>query len=427
MSLCSLVVWRPRTALLTAVTLGVTVFPPRVFPLDIGGVRTDVVEILLLTLVGLALLARDRVRLPFRGPLLLVVGSFLVGAAIAIHNGADLSGVLGPLKLGFLYLTPFVVAACFPADSGKAALEAWIIRVATVGTVYVLVTTAVGASYNAAESQPVYTLGVANSTPRLRPALLALVVVATLLLVARIANSGGTTVEVLQVALFMVLVLLSYNRSTIVPLVAAVVVTAVLHTGPRRPRRLVWNVLLAGSMLLVLTLAASHGALGEAGRAVVARVESVTNPAHRDDPTYLDREDENTSARRVLATNPVFGVGLAQPYGAARLLYFPHPPRLQTVQRTFIHNTFFGIWLQLGLLGLLAFTWLAACVWRAARWARTSLSPEAAGRCVAGAAGAAAFAFSGVFQPVLLHRPSILAFALCLFFAYPSSPVESDV
>lgn len=411
---------RPDLATKLVVVLAMTFLPQRILPLDLGGVRTDLVEVLALLLVALAVLTAPRSRLPHAGPLWCVFASFCVGGVIAAHNGATFGDVLGPLKTAALYLFPFVLGACFPSSAQRQRFATWVIRVATGATILVLLTAAAGVTYGAGDSTTVYTLGAAAQAQRLRPALLSLVVVATLLLVSRMAVSGIRPFQTGQLALFLLLVLLSYNRSTLAPLLAAAVAVALLHTGGRRATRLTRNLLLSGTAVLLLGLGASAGALGTSGQAVLDRVASIGNPKAFDDPTYLDRESENESAVRTLRERPVFGVGLEQPYGAARTVYYPTPPRLVTVQRTFIHNSFYGVWLQTGLLGLAAVAWLLVRVLRDAGVGRRLSEPDEAGLRVAGAAGVVALLASGLFQPVLYHRPTILALGLCVYFAWDS-------
>jgi hypothetical protein len=410
----------PRAGVLLLVVLVLTIFPSRLGLVDVGGIRTDPTEALAILLVASALLRKPAWDFPFRGPLLLLVLAFFVGALTAIFAGAAPTAILAPLKTSFFYLFALALAAFFPAERDKQFLADCTIRIAFAASAVVLASTALGLNLFIGRTDEVSTLGLITETTRLRPAVLSLVVVATLLIVARMTTAPATPWMLTQLAVFGALVVLSYTRSILVPLAVAALTLGVIHAGPRIPRRLIRNVLVITSVVAALSAAAGVGALGQTGTVALQRIQSVANPDLLNDGTYLDRESENASAVAALRKNPVFGVGLEQPYGAERVMYLENPPRLVKYQRVFIHNSFYGYWLALGLMGLVALGWLAARTVAVVRRARASMPASAASICLAGGLSTFAFAFAALFQPVVYHRPSILWLGMSLYFAAPA-------
>lgn len=411
---------RPRAGVLLLLVLALTIFPSRLGLIDIGGVRTDPTEALALLLVASALLRKPAWDFPLRGPLLLLVLAFFVGALTAIIAGAAPTAILAPLKTSLFYLFPLVLAAYFPSEQDKRTVVDWTIRIAFLASSVVLASTALGLNLFIGRTDEVSTLGLITETTRLRPAVLSLVVVATLLVVARMTTGPTTPLMLTQLAVFGMLVVLSYTRSILVPLTISALALGAIHAGPRIPRRLIRNALVITCVAAALSVAAGIGALGQGGLTALQRIQSVANPELLNDGTYLDRESENASAVAALRKNPVFGVGLDQPYGAERVMYLENPPRLVKYQRVFIHNSFYGYWLQCGLLGLAALLWLGLRVVRLVRRARAVLAARDATVCLAGGLGVFSFAFAALFQTVIYHRPSILWLGLSLYFATPA-------
>lgn len=105
---------------------------------------------------------------------------------------------------------------------------------------------------------------------------------------------------------------------------------------------------------------------------------------------------------------------MARPYGARRAVYKPDPPRIVYYDRLFIHNTYFGVWLQLGILGLLGVVLLAVAIVREAIAAVRTLPPEHSTRNVAAGLAMLVFALAALFQTSLTHRATIVGMSVAL-------------
>jgi O-antigen ligase len=409
---------RPRGALVALLVLGATVLPDRWGAFSVAGVRSDLVELLAFLMMGVWVLGMTTGRFAapgFVGPWVLLLAGAVTGLAVGHLRGAPVGDLLGEGKALAFYLLPLVFTALFATASQQALLERWLLRIATVGSVVVLLAAGTGLELaGGLRTGTVETLGSAVDAQRIRTPLLALLVVGTLVVAARLMTRTGMRADPLRLGLYLTVIALSFNRSTWVPLALAVALLAQLRPGARVPGRGL-RVAIAGVVTAVaLSVAAGAGALGATGSAAAARVGSTLNPSVLAERSYEDRQRETEVAFSALARSPLVGVGVARPYGARRQVYLDNPPRLVFVDRRFIHNTYLAVWLQLGLLGVLATGWLSVSITREAIRARSELPAALAARHVAAALSLLVFGLAALLQTSFAHRPTILGLSCAL-------------
>ena len=408
----------PRRLVFVLVAATVTLLPSRFGAMSFAGVRTDIPELLLLAVLGVCgvhLLLGTTVSVSrFTVPLLLVLGAVAFGAAVALHGGASRTVVLGPFKSYLWWLLPIPLAGLFGDRFGRDTIERWVIAVATIGGVAVLGLAATGAGVPSGDDVEVVTLGVTSAAQRLRPALVQLSFLAVLVLVARITVDRSTPRRWLALAISLAVLALSFNRSTWIAL--AICIALFLRWRPGRRdavRGATRAVAVAGALAAVLVVAAT-GVAGPTAQAMSLRARSVVTPDVLAEKSLEDRTDENESAIRALREQPVTGVGLGQPYGARRGRWSPERGAVVFHDRLFIHNSALGVWLWLGVPGVLAITALGVSIVRVTRWARRSLSPIIAARALAGGLCVLGMALQALVQTKLTHRPTLVVVALAL-------------
>jgi hypothetical protein len=416
--LAALVLTRTREMCLVWLVMVGSLLPSRILPLSLAGVRTDGPELLGLALIG-AVVARAAMRerfrpLRFAGPLVAIVAAAMFGAVIAVLNGVDHSEWLGLLKNFFLFLVPLVFSWMFVTPEQRNQLERWIHHICTIGGSMVLIAAATGLSVPAGETPEVVTLGVTSDALRLRPALLTLTILATLLLAARTANAGARKIDVFRFLVYGMVVAVSFTRSTWVPLTLALVALALLRPGRRVPLRGLKVTIVLLVVGFCTFTAAGSGALGSTPKAITARIASIGSSHVFEENSYLDRKTEKTLARQAIANHPITGIGLGQPYGAIRSVYDP-VLKIRTVSpRRFIHNSYYGIWLWGGIFGVLAFLWLGFRTVKAIGAALSQLPPDEGGRSLAAGLAVLALGMQATFQTSLTSRPVIATLACAL-------------
>lgn len=426
--LTALLVQRPQAGLLLLLVLGATVLPDRSASFSVGGVRSDAVEALSLLLIAVWLLAtlfRRLARPRLLAGLLLFQVAVVVGVLVGHRNGATNQDLLGEAKAYMLYTLPLVFAAYFATAQSQARLERWVIALCDFGAAATMLGVALGLPFiNQLRTGVVDTLGTSASVNRVISPVLALITLGLLFVLGRVLERGATPADIARLALYGVAETLGFGRSTWLPLVVGMVLLALLRQGKRVPLR----GLRASIVIVVLSVGAyglaASGSLGPTAKAAAARAASTVNPKVTSELSYADRQSETREAVKTLGTSPVVGVGLARPYGARRPLYFDNPPRIVYTDRLFVHNTYLGIWLRVGLLGLLAVAILAWGVVKETVFAVRTLPPSVSTRHLAAALSLAVMAVSATFQTLLTYRPSILAISCALALVQRPRPED---
>jgi hypothetical protein len=424
-----LLLFRPKVAVVFVLVLGASVLKPPFASFSIGGVRTDAHEALCYALLALWVWhftrtypVRDSV---FTMPLLALGAAVVVGIIRGLAGGADPYLVKGQGKTWGVYLVALALIALFRTAQEQDQLERWVLWLCTACSVLTVGGLLLGSPVpNDTPNVPLNTLGVTVAVDRTRPAFLSLLLVAILLLVARCLVDGFTARRTAQLALFLLVEALSYNRASWATIAVCVALIAVLRPGRRLPLRGT-RIALALAIIGTCTyLLSSSGVLGHDAQAVTTRLRSVISPQLADDPSYADRKLENRDALRAIERSPVTGVGVGALYGARRVTYRPDLQRDVFQDRPYVHNSFLYLYLQLGLLGVLVMGWIGARVLgEVRRWRRWVAEPVRGARGVAAGVAIAGLAMQSLANTYLLHRPSITALAVCLaLVALPVRP-----
>jgi O-antigen ligase len=419
----------PKFGALLILVLGVTVLPDPLRVIELGGFRSDPLELAVLGFLGVWLvwsLAGRATSSVFGVPLGIIVLAAGVGVVVSLSAGGTRALVLYPLKVFLFYLLPLALLTFFPARADRRQLERWLYWTTTSACLYVIAALlSRGVLPIAAVTDQVTTLGVVESVQRVRPAVLAPLLLVTLLLMARTYQEGLSLGRVVQGSIYVMVLALSFNRSTWVPMLVASALYVAIRPGHRRPLSGLRVVVAAGLLVVIVAGIGDRGPFDETRETIVGRVVSTVNPDVLRESSYRDRASENAVALATIAEHPIFGVGLGQPYGARRPQYFPDPPRVVFTDRLFIHNGFLGVWLQLGLLGLLGFGVLAVTVVRLTGLARAGRARSSPRQVAAGVA-LLAYGLQALLAIAINIRPNIIAVSFALVLLAPSVDEYED-
>jgi O-antigen ligase len=399
----------PRLALLGVVTLSATLVVAPGVPLAFGGIQTDAAEALTFLLIGAAVLRTLVFRIGFPGlawRTLLLVSSACLGAGVGLGRGFDRQLIQGELKTYLLLLLVIPLTTFFSTPELRSSLERSIHVVGAVATCYVLLAVATGMSVPSdSPTQAFNTLDTVFDVTRLRPPLLYLVVLATMLSIAKVIQDRLTLGSGVLISFYFVLLFMSFTRA----IYAGVVVGTLFLFGSRLGgRRTPWRPITALGGAATLALLAGVGLLGATAEAVVERASSAFSPDLSEESSYRDRADEVSAAAPLLLESPLLGQGLGVVINVQR-------PGIGATPQHYVHNSYLLAFLHLGLFGLLATLGMLVGFLRA----RPSGAPDVGDRrrAAAGAATAVAFAVQAVVEPLLLHRPALVVLALAITFA----------
>ena len=428
-ALAVLLLERPRAVVLLMLVFSAPLVRHLVVPLELGGIRTDVYELLAYALVAWWVVTRGRsVPMPswrFAAPVLLLVTGAAVGTAYAFLAGTDRYRTIGQFKSYLLYLLVLPLTVLFASRAQKQRLERWVVGFCALGSFVVIGAAAIGSDVpSEAPDLPLNTFGVTQVVQRIRPSMLWLLFLATLVVLGRVFAHGLTWRAATYLTLFTTVWIFSFNRSSWAALAVSGGLLALLRPGPRREGRTLRTLAVTALALPAFLLLAGSGALGPTMSAVPARLESIVDPDVVEEHSLQDRAEEYPVAFAALRRSPVLGVGVGRSYGARRPYYDARLDVIRYQDRPFSHNSFLFAYLQTGLLGVAAIGWLGVAAWRAAREARRRLSPEDARRVLVGSLALLGYAIQSVTQTSLLHRPGIAAMAVAMVLA--TRPDDAD-
>ena len=422
-ALAVLILERPRLATLVLLIVSAPLHQEMRRQVSIGGLTTDAFEVLAYGLVAYWVISRGRTaRMPswqFAGPVLLLFAGAVVGAAWGLmHAGVNRYLLIGQFKSYLVYLLILPLTALFSTLAEKQRLERWVVNFCVVGSVIVLGAAAIGSTVPTEAPQlALNTFGETVQVQRLRPSMLWLLFLATLLVLGRVFVHGMTRRSAVQLALFFGVWVFSFNRSSWAALVICGGLLALLRPGPRRPGRGLRTAAVAALLLPLLLGTAATGLFGPTISAVPARLESLVNPAVLSEHSVRDRADEYPVVFRALARNPVLGVGLGRPYGARRPFFSPRLGVVVYEDRPYSHNSLLFAYLHLGLLGMAALAWIGVAAWRAAVNAVRTLPTDVALRVLVASLALLGYGIQSISQTSLLHRPGITAAVIAMVLA----------
>ena len=414
---------RPRAAVLALLGLTCTLFIVPRGQIAVAGSHTDFAELLAGVLIVAfgwrELIVRNQPRAPVLG-LGLLIGAVAVGCVWSATHGGERPSIVGDAKTYGLYLLLIPLNALFADERAKQQLERWILRIASGTSVAVLLAVATGYPLEGRPGTVIDLQDVAQ-VERVRPALLALLFLATLLLVSHILVRGWNALRAAGLMLFLAVWAVSFNRSSWTALAFACLLLAVFRRGPRRPKRLVISLLVASVLLPTVFVCSATGVLGRTAVGVANRLGTIGQGQtfSSGSSSFEDRAVEYNEAGRALTKSPVFGVGVGNVYGARRAVY---DQRLQTLvyeDRRFSHNSLLYLYLQLGALGFLAFGVLAGQITRRCYRSVVQLPFAASTRAAAAGCALIGAGLESLANPNLLARASIVTLCLAVVLLTP--------
>lgn len=208
---------------------------------------------------------------------------------------------------------------------------------------------------------------------------------------------------------------MSLTRSTWVPLILLAIVLPALVAPDRIVRRLVTRVTVSAVVGVLAIGLASSGAMGSWAEGVAGRFTSAAEADVAQDDSFQQRLVENEAAARQIDDHPVLGIGFPRDYG----VYVPYNDPLTRVTyfapRVFIHNSYIGVRMWLGIPGVVCLVALGG-VLVATAWdvmIRRRYDPRVP---AAALATIAVLAATSTFQTHLMYAPvhALLAAAMAL-------------
>jgi O-antigen ligase len=313
-----------------------------------------------LTVIGLAALAFSR-SARFGGRIGVLLLALLVtvfsGIAVAKGHGVGALTAVDEARPVVLYAVFWVALAALRANPRRFfAVAAAIAALIVVLSILQFIFRGHQLFLSAGESF----VTVEGGFTRVRPPGLVLVYFGLIFAIAYLLwgpGRRGTRFTPISLGLLFALgILLSLNRNMLIGLVLGLVAT--LMAVRRRGKAALF--LGIGGIVTALTLSfLSSGT-------IAARILSLGNPSGLEKTTLSDRQYENRKAVATIKRHPLVGIGWGTSYGALFGL-----PSGKLVDRSFIHNQYYGLWMRTGLLGLLAYVaLLGTTAATAIRWTR---------------------------------------------------------
>jgi O-antigen ligase len=284
-----------------------------------------------------------------RSALLLLRASLVAGVVTVSARGGNTAAAMAAARA----LLPFLLVIPLITLLGTPGRQVWVIRLFLFVTGGVTAMTLAAGLLGlealslggllASDPTALRTLDDVSEVSRLRPEALNAVVVAVFLALGAGRDVLHPLARRVSLALYFLLVLLSYTRSTWIALTVALLAWYV--AGPRSGRPMQAPAMLAAALVAAVVAfnLASTGRLGPQASSMALRISSITSEQATNEFSYTDRAQENEAAVRAIKDSPVVGVGLGQSYGSTVLVRDPATQRRVAVPRTFIHNQYLGV------------------------------------------------------------------------------------
>lgn len=391
---------RARTGVLVLLLLSLPL--GRLTVAQLGPVPVSPVTALVFALVGLWLwqVLTDRENIEFSWMQLSLAG-FLLSGAIGLSGASDV--VLGTKTL-FIFVmgaAVYLVTAQTLRSVEEARGVVWAVAGATgaVGVYAILAGTGAlgnvsdargydGQSYDGVEGLFTHVNGLAGFLALSIPPVVALVVSEPL--------RRRRVLGFLLLAAATAGLVLTYSRGAwIGTIIAVLVLLLVLRKGVQ----LAWGIVLTGAFL--------------ASGAVLERLQSITTV--ESDSAVTSRFEFWGVALRMVTDHPLLGVGLGNFQTAYEDLMFSGLPLLPYTLEVpnQAHNLFLHLAVEVGLVGLAAFTWILAVAFVQARRVHRSADPQAKALGLGVAAGLVALLVHNLVDVTIYQ-----GFSAILFFAY---------
>ena len=338
---------------LTRWSMGLTVAAAPLYVLRwrVGPIPTTLLEMLILLTVGLyaITLIIERAPLPRRTGLEVPIALFLIAGAVAVFAAPDHRGALGIYRAYLLEPVAVYYVAVAILDSTavvESLLAVWAVGAIVFSGVEILTVAYAVVTHSLNPGHAAAALGINPNSVAiyLEP------VIAIAAGFALFGESRRRQAAIATLAIVLVAELATLSRGGLVSLAALAGIAIVTAANLR--------------LRLAMIGASAVGVLAVLALPIIStRVEDTTSPTYG---TLENRGRIWAATFRMLHDHPVLGAGLnayqstMAPYRLADRNLRPEP---------YPHNIFLTTWSELGLLGLVAFTWLFAMLliapWRA--------------------------------------------------------------
>lgn len=261
----------------------------------------------------------------------------------------------------------------------------------------------------------VFTRGVDFNTVRIDPPVLRIMCVTVLLATfAKFPREGRLAMlRWPGIAMMLAIEAFSLTRTTWTPMLVAWLLLPLLAWGWAGTSATVRRGALMAVALIALLGVATAGTLGTTAKAMAIRAASVTDSGITKDPSLQDRLLEDEAAWAQIKQHPITGIGFPRAYGAYQYAYNADTDTTEYIDKHFIHQSYLGIWLWFGVLGIGALVVLggylvhALVVIRRMRYRDLTVPMTVV-------AGLGALGLASAFQTNLIYRPAYFAVAACL-------------
>lgn len=295
----------------------------------------------------------------FAKPVLLITAAATVAAAIGYARGAALTDVSQSYRAVLTILGYFVIRDAYAGRSRQ--LGNVLMGVTGLGAAVVLfgIVTHSRLLQSGTARDYVVTGTSTAAVDRVDSPVLRLVSVVLVLVLSTEMLRSKRLVRLLLMAVFVVVEAFSFTRSTWAPLLLVSVLAGALQSG--RITSLARRVVVLAALAAIALGAAHAGALGSFGHTVYARAASIVNPKTVTESSFTARSNEDDLATAAISGSPFIGEGIGVSFGAYTNNSNSAAGTEVYVPQLFIHNTYLGIWVWLGFLGIVGFAYLA---WR---------------------------------------------------------------
>lgn len=369
--------WVPYAALVVSVSSAVWVYAyPQVNVVSYGIFGSEMLLVVCLIVVGVKARSWDATRITGFAGASAALGVFLctvvIGVAVAMAHGTPTSLVLAAARPMIFYVAFWVALAAVRTARLRRSVVTILGVVACAIVALQITQSLVGAGHT------VFVLGsytmqvsvdpTAGGVLRIRPPGLTLVYV-TAAFAAAYLLWGPRVRRLLAAGVLSVCglgILLSLNRNMMLGLVVGVVVAGIVS---KSRGRLAVGILVSGLIVAGGLAVVTSESRMSSGNAIVQRTMSLADVRGIQEGTLEVRTYENRLARKVLGREWLGGIGWGTSYGAT--LPVASGGTYIIVDRPWIHNQYYSMWLRAGIVGLAALlVALGLSYWHAVRQLR---------------------------------------------------------
>jgi len=364
---------RPEIGLLgLLVATSSIVFDEQLPVLSIGGISLHIPDLLLLGSLGLIAIRWmvnpefKIIRTPLDWPLLIFYGTTLLSTSFALFQSSlEIEPARRAIRVLSYYLAFFVVTNLVRKRSQLNFLLKGFFFLATIVAAAMVVQYFLGTSILLLPGR-VETLNTENlmyeGVTRIIPpgwSIVMVSVVAIFCITILEKSRRLAFPRILQFCFLAIAIVFTFMRAYWAALIFVLFLSVFIFKGYQRQRFFGWSlvVILLSGVILLYGFHEPKSQVGKLVEATYSRFETLLTPQTVNEASLQWRYVENEYALRSILSHPLLGLG----FGA---LYRPYDRRIDYAgmgwdARGYIHNGHLWIFLDSGLFGYLAFTWLS--------------------------------------------------------------------